>query len=1067
MPTEIEMAVQRARQDSDTFMQKSRAQMMQTYQEQRAVFMGAGPGQAGGMSQYPQMGTPAGRLMDTLNSLVRQGARMGGVAMAPIGQGISGIGATAGAAGAFLQGDIPFGPAGAGGGGGVGRGLGFWQTAFTAFGEGMPFGLGKFAGQRLDMDKRQAQTLAREELSYRLAHGSRQGAYDAVSAMGFGVLSMTMRRTGQEFEARDLEYFGRLAQEQMRYVRPEALIEAGMGNNISALGTGIDQSGARQYGRQIARQMGGMQAQMGISREEATGLLRAAGTTMGGVGIERLAARGPEAFGAGMRRMAESVRDIRQTLNIAEDEVDQFFSAMGQVYGSADRIAVMAKRSVSAAQRMGMNRRDVFTALKEFEDVGRQLGIGQAATGTAMMGQMEVMRGWERSGVISQDELFRYGGTDAHEALRRQAHVRMEQNLAMWQRGGMVTNIGMMATQAPGVFERFMGGGMGYMQTMGAIGGQMAADPLSRIRSMYDPDQHRMMGILGGRVAFQATQQMMSQGMFGMFGTPEQQRLMALHRFAQESGLQPTEARQRYEQFERERMVFNEKSREKYGDQGGRSPEQRGLEMNSVFNKILAQGAQEIAMASTGTGSPLDAAASIYDRVSAKGTKEVPADMRIEDLLEESARATEGGGARAGSLAVQSFFKPVVTAEVSRGGLVNFDPVVASALRRGGSLTGIKREGGGGFFLDPSGKDVSIRVQVNRARELMTQYYTDERLRDVTGTFRRELGVRGAGMAELFFGKTRGMVVTGKFMEGDQLVEGSRYLTMAENGDLLLKHGKSTQETSLAELSGMLSEDQMGRVRSTMFSRMRSYENADNLDRTIHGLKKKGFVIGAGPMAYREWIRGRAAEELRGVFGGQIGDYGATEGKGLDWFLRGIAVSDEVDSVHMDDRTRREIQMKMMTSPHYQKLMGFQSEVTIDKWWTNPDAELRWKSVATAADRARQIQVSLGVSKNDMGRVMAEMLNKSATSITGVAAGSWTPETFTEMMRKAGEDASISKEFLEATKWSTPFGDVLKTEQAKALDKVASEAPSGTFGAPWNVLIKPESIVALAKAVKQ
>jgi len=247
---------------------------------------------------------------------------------------------------------------------------------------------------------------------------------------------------------------------------------------------------------------------------------------------------------------------------------------------------------------------------------------------------------------------------------------------------------------------------------------------------------------------------------------------------------------------------------------------------------------------------------------------------------------------------------------------------------------------------------------------------------------------------------------------------------------------------------------------------MRSYEDADNLDKTIYGLKKRGLAIGAGSMAYREWVRGRATEELRGVFGTQIGSYGTTEGKGLDWFMRGIAISDEVNSGHIDDSTRREVQMRMMTSPHYQKLMGFQSEVTLDKWWSQPDAELKWRSVSSAADRARQIQVSLGVNKNDMGRVMAEMLNKSATSITGVAAGSWTPEKFTEMMQRAGKESGVNKELLEATKWSTPFGDVLKTEMARSLEKVASETPAGTFGAPYNVLLKRESIEALAQAVK-
>ena len=61
------------------------------------------------------MGTPAGRLMDTLTTLVRQGAGMGTAAVAPFGAGMAGIGSVGGQAAAFMGGNMPLGPSGTAG----------------------------------------------------------------------------------------------------------------------------------------------------------------------------------------------------------------------------------------------------------------------------------------------------------------------------------------------------------------------------------------------------------------------------------------------------------------------------------------------------------------------------------------------------------------------------------------------------------------------------------------------------------------------------------------------------------------------------------------------------------------------------------------------------------------------------------------------------------------------------------------------------------------------------------------------------------------------------------------
>ncbi len=1072
MPTEIEQAVARARQESESFMQRSRAQMVQTYQEQRAVTMGGAPVQGAGMSEYPQMGTPAGRLMDTLTTLVRRGSQMGTAAVAPVGQMIAGAGAGVGAGIGFAATQAPYGIGGtAGGMGGAGRGLGFFQTAFAAVGEGLPFGLGKFASQRMDMTRRQARTLAREEMSYRFSAGAREAAYDTVDALSFGLLSARMRRSGQEFGARDIEFFTRFTQEQLRYTRPEALEARGMTGEAGVMGVGLSRRGARPYARALAEGMGRIQAETGISRREAAGLAGAAGQMMGSVRLEQAFGEGPQAYGRTMERQSRAVREIRQGLNLSEEAFQQFTNTMGQMYGTAERIAQMMRTAKRSASRWGMNRNAVFEMLRGFEDVGRQAAPGGAATAGALGRQVGVMRQWEREGMFSRDEMYMYGGQNAQEALQMQARVRQQQNLAMWNRGGMVTNIGMMATQAPGVFERFMGGGMGFMGAMGAVGGVMAQDPTARIRAMYDPRQERLMGQLGGRIAFGAVQAMQQQGMFGMFGSPEQQRTMAMHRFVQESGLGRQEGRQRYEQYEREILQFRNWSKSKY-KKGGDGKEQ-GRQAHSIYQKIIAQDAGRVAMEITGTGSLMQAAQVLYDRASNGGNSDVPVDKSIEDILTSTpaGMAPKTGDSEA---AIRTFMKPVAdvltdtkSATSSWGRFWQFGEAPRKRWKKFQESAEQYMETGRTqlIFEEVTGEAPAQDWERGYQRRLSSAFrektFTPERLAALTGTLRRG-GATDRGIRKMLVGGSTGWMMMRPSDEG----EGEFWASVNGRGQILRRQTGEQREISLDELRSMTAKGEDVRFLSQMVNNVERLSQPGVLEETLKGYREGGLAISSEQMAVRTWKRGRATRELLDVFGGRFGGEEGIEPGNVDLreLLRGMAISDDITRKDMKASERMHIQNRLMTTGAMGRYGAFIEATDVSGPWKT--GQLEWTQVATAQERAGQIQAATGIKEHQLNQQMAKMFNQSKVSFAGVEAGGWTKANFEEVMARSHEDAKIRDRFFKETRLAGgAVGNLVIDHMTTAEGKVAIAKSDGSSNLPFYVEIQPDSIKALKEAM--
>jgi hypothetical protein len=322
--------------------------------------------------------------------------------------------------------------------------------------------------------------------------------------------------------------------------------------------------------------------------------------------------------------------EVQRTLHLSKKEFEEFIDQRGQVFGTMEEIAKMARQSDQAARRMGMSVAQVNQMMTGFRQQGMEMGTGQAATGQALMGMAEQIAGLQMAGGITRDELFRYGGRTTQEAVQRQVQVRMQQNLQTWQRGGL-GGLGILA-QNPQMLGRFMAGGMGFLGAQGAAGGMMAADPLTQLRAQYDPQQYRQMAVLGGRMAYQRAQDAMRAGMFGMFASPADQQLMAMDMFRRSTGLNPLEARQRYMQFERERDIF----RVKADDLDFKNPQAHGQKMQHLYQKLMAGNMLNAAMRMTGASTPMEATARLYRDMTNKGENPIDLNKPTEDLLQEA-----------------------------------------------------------------------------------------------------------------------------------------------------------------------------------------------------------------------------------------------------------------------------------------------------------------------------------------------------------------------------------------------------------------------------------------------
>lgn len=639
---ELRDLVAAAQARSEAFMQSSRQQMFQSFQEQRAVGVGAPAGMrgatgVGGGADKPMAGTPAGRLMDAITGLVRRGAAFGagaagGVAQPVFAGGAAGVGAVA-AGGVFLGGESPFGPAGIAGGTvtDMSRRMGFFQTAFAGYGRDLPFGLGRYAAQRADMEVHQARAMAQEDLRDRFVGGARRGGMAALNLLSFGMLNFGMRRAGLTLQYGRTEQFGRHIQNQLRFTTREALRGAGMEDVAGPFATGITREGADRFARPMARELGRIEAEMGLAPEELMTIQSRAVGTMGINRLNELVRKGPEAMAGEVGRQTRSTVDIQRMLHLNEEEATEFFKMMGQLHGTADRISGMMKESRRVAGQTGMNIRQVAETLREFEDVGRTAAIGQTRAREVGVGYLESMRAQQQSGIMTRQQLMRYGGQTEEEALRIQATMRFRRGIQMYEEGRF-GGMGMLMTQNRGAFMRFMGGRMGPMEMAGAVGETMARDPWAFGTARYDPQSRVIAGRVGELSMFQETMAAKRAGYFIGGGNETEM----IQDFQRRTGFDDMTAADEFRKLIREQRHFGRLARDRNFEGDSK---QHGQAIQGIYHRLRAEGLTGFARDLTG-GDLLGSAATIYGWATDDGKTPMPADKSLEDILRGRAVTT-------------------------------------------------------------------------------------------------------------------------------------------------------------------------------------------------------------------------------------------------------------------------------------------------------------------------------------------------------------------------------------------------------------------------------------------
>lgn len=639
---DIRNLVNQARMQNQEFMMQARQQMVQQLEAQRyQIAQSAGPAGAAAVTGmgYPQAGSPAGRLLETITTLVQRGAgTVGGVGAAAWGAGMgltASAGQIAGAGGAFMAvPGTPYGPMGIGGGmlsPTAQTQMTAWQSLFTAYGGHLPFGLGKFAAQRMDMTREQARMMSQEELGSRMTGGWRRGVFGAANVATLGLVGLRARVTGTEMDFWRQEDIARDIQSRFRYLTAGALEEAGAGGFAGPFATGISRQGARAFTQAYSRQMGFLQREMGMTAEEVAVVGGRAMGTMGRAGIEQLFRRGgAEAVFAETGRQARAVRDIQQTLHLSEQEAQQFFDTIGQMHGTAERIAGIARGVRGMAGRLGLSTREIMDPLLQFERTGMQMGIGRGRGRAVAEQYIETLYGQFRRGGISAEQMMMYGGNTPEEALRLQAQTRFQQNLAMWAGGRGLMGVGVLA-QDPGAWNRFMGGGAGITDIFGAVGGRMARDPYAALRARFDPRIAERMGMTAERAAYMLAQQ--ATRTMTWLGDADRQAL-TLSRFSAISGLNDQEARTRAEQWQGEQFVSRQVAR-RMAFEGDENRHTQGIW--SVYSQIVGQGAVQGILSATGAEDAYEAAGILYNRATKGGREEFDASKSLEDMLTEGA----------------------------------------------------------------------------------------------------------------------------------------------------------------------------------------------------------------------------------------------------------------------------------------------------------------------------------------------------------------------------------------------------------------------------------------------
>jgi hypothetical protein len=601
-----------ANQQSAEFMRQAREQARQQLEVQR-YHISQSFGQAGMGQDFPPSGTPAGRLLDTINTLVRQGAVAGGGAVAGIAGGAWGAGMGQMGALGGMMGQAAVAPLDLGGRmfTDTQRRMSFFQTAATALGVG-------FARQRLDMTSTQAAQMANEELGARGRAGFARGTFGVANVATFGVGGYLSRLWGVEQEWQGREALVAGLQEQMRYVRRGALEAAGIGGAAGAFPTGVTREQARTWAGNLGTDVySPMQQQYGITGREISVIQARAMGTMGRQGIENLFKSGTLNTGEVGRQM-RGVVETQQILNMTDEEATQFWNMVGQMHGTADRISRLARQAKGMGAGLGLQTRETMQTMLEFERVGVQTGMGADRARSMAENYTQTLYENYRRGGISAEQMMMYGGDTPEAGLRFQTQARYQQNMQMWAGGAGMMGMGVLARNR-GAWGRLVSGRMGFMETMGAVGAEYARDPFAGLSARFDPAVHQTIGSSADRAIWQTVQQL------PVIGTnKEAVRLQRLARFQKETGYTDLQARTHDIQFAGELEIAKTMV-------GG--DEAAARDLSSVYSALTGTGAAGLAASRLGEGSVWTAAKRLYDVNIAAGKGKFDPSKSIADLV--------------------------------------------------------------------------------------------------------------------------------------------------------------------------------------------------------------------------------------------------------------------------------------------------------------------------------------------------------------------------------------------------------------------------------------------------
>lgn len=646
MADDLQAAAERARQQSEAFLNRSREQMLTTFAAQRQMGVGSvpgsgGTGSAGSVGGSPMAGTPAGNMLNTLTDLIRKGAgTVGGAIASPITSTFAGAQAggsmVAGAAG-FAVSSQPFGFGGMGSGSmtGAQSNMSTWQMLHAGFGGNLPGTMGSWAGQRMDMTPAQTQEVAREEIKSRLRGGLWKGVQKGWGIATLGASDFYARKYGAEIDVFRKDDYNRNLQQNLRFTTGETLQKAGLGGFRGAFATGITREGANVIGEDLRADLGRLQSETGASADQLMAIQGRAMGTIGSLGLNRALGGGVESFRRKVGDQTRNIRDIQQNLHLSEEEADQFFKTMGQMQGTAQRIADMSRTAKRAAGRMGMDVRDVFGVMKQFEDTGRLAMTGQAATGATGLRMAERYRGWQQGGLMNREEAMMYGGNTYEEGLQLMTQRAYSMGTGMYNTGKL-GGMGLMMRYGGKSGARFMAGGMGALEMAGEVGGMMAADPLMGLRSRYDEKIQRMTGEEGIRAQYTKVMAMKASGQFMFNGKPEE-LYQAMER---NTDMAPLEAKRWFKFYDKERQAVQSRVKGVAGYDDMSKTDQDGHKqaIMMLHNRLRSEGKLDLAQELTGKNA-YDAVGQVYAEGAGRGYD--MAAVPLDKIIRESFAAQE------------------------------------------------------------------------------------------------------------------------------------------------------------------------------------------------------------------------------------------------------------------------------------------------------------------------------------------------------------------------------------------------------------------------------------------